>query len=492
MRRSLIRFTACALALLGLLVGPALPQRALPDAAAGPAASAVATPATVTVDLAKSRGAFPFTPGGQVGATPQSWRYGASTLASLQALRPQHTRVWLKFSQAVDVKTRVTDYPRWYDYLDTYHSRSQRLLVNWQSNYDPLVTGGTWSAADLLAAERDMLAHYKQRFPKIEYIEVENEDLVDKAGLPAYYAKYRFMYQVVNAVNALRLGGPALKVGGPTLDIYSELRLGLFLDAYKADPSPAKRLDFVSYHQYLINTAPGQDWTATKDNPAVVATERARVDAMLRARVLPVVPVMVTEIGIFPRDRESALGFDPDLHIQAAAAASLHYHYAGQNGIVPFDWTIDHPENDRKDFFVSTDTGEARPYYNVLRMESLLPATRYQANSDALTARGTGVYGVAAADARTVAAMTWNYQWTAPTSFDARVVFTNLPAAFRTSNVRVTRYRIAGDTHAGPLSVAQTFVIGPRTAGTYYGQTLPLGPNELRLTTLSLTTDPVD
>jgi hypothetical protein len=200
---------------------------------------------------------------------------------------------------------------------------------------------------------------------------------------------------------------------------------------------------------------------------------------------------MVTEVGVFPGTRESTLGFDADLHIQAAALASLHYHYAGQPGIVPFDWTIDHPENDRKDLFVDTATGEARPYYNTLRMESLLPATRFQARSDALSARGTGVYGLAGADASTVAAMTWNYQWTAATRFDSRVIFTNLPTAFRTSNVRVTRYRIATDVHSGPLKPVQTFVVGPRTAGTYYGQTLALEANDLRLTVLSLTTDAV-
>lgn len=453
-------------------------------------ASAAARPNTVSVDLARSRGAFPFAPGGQLSATPNSWKYALQTLQSLDALRLQRARVWLEFAKTVDPVTKVPGYARWHDYLATYHDRAQTLLVNWQTSYDPLVTGGTWSAAELFAAERDMLAHYKRRYPKIEYLEVENEKIWKPEDVPGYYLKYRLMYQVANAVNAMRLPGPALKVGGPTLDIYSEWRLAPFLDAYRADPDPAKRLDFVSYHQYLVNTDASKPWTANKDFPAIVASERSNVDTLLKKRNLPLVPIFVSEVGVFPQLRETPLGLDADLHIQAAALASLHYHYAERPGIVPFDWTIDHPENDRKDLFLDIRTGETRPYYNVLRMESMLPATRYHASSDALSPRGTGVYGLAAADAGTIAAMTWNYQWTGTQTFDSRVVFANVPAAFRTSNVRVTRYRIGTDEHSGPLIPVHTFVIGPRTAGTYYGQTLPLAPNELRLTVLTLTTDP--
>lgn len=476
---------------LAVGLGILLVGASVPDAVASTGAVTAAPPVrTVTVDLSHRIGAFPFRPGGQLGATPNSWRYGAETYASMERLRLERTRIWLRFTDTVDRITGIANYPRWYDYVDTYHSRAASVLVNWRSDYDPLVTGGSWNAERLFAAERDMLAHYKARFPKVEYIEVENEDLAKPEQAPAYYAKYRLMYRVVNAVNAMGLPGVRLKVGGPTLDVFSEGRLKAFLDQFQRDTDPAKRLDFVSYHQYLINTTNVGDWTAQKDNPAIVAKEKATVDALLKAIGRAPVPVLVSEVGVFPGTRESPLGFEADLHIQAAALASLHYHYAGQPGIVPIDWTIDHPENDRKDLFLDTATGEPRPYYNVLRMESMLPPTRYQAASDTLTARGIGIYGMAGADAGTIAVMTWNYQWTNQVTHQSRVVVVNFPAAFRTSNVRVTRYRIAGDVHSGALVPVETFVIGPRTGG-YVGQTLPLGPNELRLTVLTPTTDPV-
>src|SRR5262249_55936877 len=153
----------------------------------------------------------------------------------------------------VDPATRTLNYARWYDYLAAYSSLADSLVVNWQSGYDSMVGGGgTWTYNQLLAAERDMLAHYKARYPKIGYLEAENEAVPTVADVPGYYLKYKLMYQVVNAVNAMRLPGPAIQVGGPTLDVFSTARLGAFLDAYRADPNGTKRLDFISYHQYLI------------------------------------------------------------------------------------------------------------------------------------------------------------------------------------------------------------------------------------------------
>jgi hypothetical protein len=222
----------------------------------------------------------------------------------------------------------------------------------------------------------------------------------------------------------------------------------------------------------------------------MVQTERARLDALLAARGLGTRPVLVTETGVFPGTRQSDLGLEADWHIQAAALASIHYYYQGQRDVVPLDWTIDH-ENDRKDLFVDRASGVPRPYYNEMRMLSMLPPTRYQASSDALSSRGIGVYGLAGASSTKIAAMTWNYQWTNQASYDSRIAFTNFPAAWRTTNVLVERYRIDKDVDSGDLVAVDRYVIGPRTAGTYYSPSFPLDPNELRLMVLTPTTLPV-
>jgi len=456
------------------------------------ASAAVTRPlATVSVDLSKSLGAFPFGLGRQLSATPKSWRYGADTNTALESLALQRARVWLKYPDLLTDGSGELDFTAADEYLTYYHALADRLLLNWQTGYDALSTADGFNADAFVAAQRDALSHFKRSYPKIELIEVENEDFGPGEEVANYYAKYVVMYRAVNGVNADiaagRLPGPALKVGGPTLDIFSTLRLGKFLDAYAADTRPDKKLDFISYHQYLIDTSGVADqWAAFKDYPAVVATERATLLAMLKARGLPAVPSYVSEVGIFPMTRASTLGFDADLHIQAAGVASLHYHYAGQSGVTSFDWTIDHPENDRKDLFVDTATGVPRPYFNTLKMLSMLPTTRYAATSDSLTARGTGVYGLAGANARQIAVMTWNYQWTGQQAYDSRIILTNFPAAFHKSLIEVTRYRLDAATHSGAMAPVETFVIDPRLDGTYYSQTLPLEPNELRLIVLTI------
>ncbi len=357
----------------------------------------------------------------------------------------------------------------------------------WQSNYDPLVTGGGFTAAELAAAERDALAHLKKRYPKIEYIEVENEP----ADIAAYYPKYRMMYQVVNAVSDLKLPGAKLKVGGPTLDTFSDRRLGQFFDLYKADADHGKRLDFVSYHQYLITTE--GHWHEDKDNPAIVATERARVDRMLAARGLVSRPVLITESGMFPAMRGSSpdLGMDADLHIQAAGMASMHYFYLNQRGITPLHWTVDHPENDRKDLFFDTASGLPRPYYNAIRMQSMLPQTRYEASSDRLSKEGIGVYALAAATDKKVAVMSWNYQWTQNKAYNTELTLAHLPKAFRTGNVLVERYKIGKDLHFGEMTKLTSYVITRRADGSFTPPTTALRPNELQLLVLSATDDPV-
>ncbi|MFF4197531.1 hypothetical protein [Nonomuraea sp. NPDC001831] len=456
-----------------------------------PSAATTAAPVPNTVRtgwLVSSEGPFPFPPGRQLSAAPNSWKYGAATNAALAKLGLTQTRVWLEFNQAYDVTTRTPQYSKWYDYLEAYASRSDELLLNWRSDYDPLVTKGTFTRAELFAAQRDMLADYKRRFPSITYLESENE----QADIAAYYPMYKFTYQVVNAVNAMNLPGPKLKIGGPTTDIFTTYRIGKFLDLYAADTDPEKRLDFISYHQYLIDTSSDPDkWQTLKENPAVVSTERAQLDSMLAARGLPKVPAMVSEIGVFPRDRTSSLGMSADLHIQAAALASLSYYYLGQKSVTPYHWTIDHPDNDRKDLFADRFTGVPRPYYNMMLMQSMLPDTRYRATSDQLSDKGIGVYGLAAADDDTFAVMTWNYQWTHQTTYDSKIVISSLPQKFWKNNVLVTRYKIGADSDTDTLKPVEQFVIEPRRGGGYTSQTLSLKPNELRLLVLTPTNLPV-
>ncbi|MDQ1646251.1 MAG: hypothetical protein QOJ50_2435 [Cryptosporangiaceae bacterium] len=434
----------------------------------------------VRVDLGKSLGELPFGPGRALSATPNSWKFGAGTTAKLAALHLDYARVWLRFGDSYEVSMRDPRPENWYEYLRTYDALAKTLVVNWRSDYNPIRTTHQMTEPELGAAERDVLADYKRHFPRIAYLEAENEP----SDVDAYYPRYRFINGVVNAVNALGLPGPPIRVGGPVLDSFSPARLGRFLQLYAADRTPGKHLDFLAYHQYLTTTE--GHWAARKDEPAMVSGERAQVDALLAQWGLPPVPVLVSETGVFPSLRAShPSALDRDLLIQAAGLASVHYFYAGQRGITPFHWTVDHPENDRKDLFSDLETGAATPYYKMVRMQSMLPATRYAASSDRLSAQGIGIYGLAAADSSRIAVMTWNYQWTSPTSHQSRVVVEHLPPLWRDRRIRVDRYKIAADLTGPDLAKVESYEIGARTGGDYRSPAVRLGPNELQLLVLT-------
>jgi hypothetical protein len=435
------------------------------------------TPNTVRVDLARSLGRFPFAPGRQLSAVPKSWQFGPKTEANLDRLGLERIRVWLKFTDLYDVGNRIPWYENAYEYLDTYSSRTDSLILNWQTGYDPVVTSHKLTERELEAAEIGALTDLKRRYPKITYLEVENEP----TSLDRYYPAYRLAYRVVNAVNALGLPGGRLQVGGPALDTFSEQRLNRFFSLYASDPDPHKRLDFVSYHQYLIST--DGSWHEKKDDPAMVASERHRLDVMLADHGLPSVPAIVSETGTFPADRASSLSHSQNLHVQAAGVAAIHYYYAGQRGIVPLNWTIDHPENDLKDLFLDVKSGIPRPAYNAMLMESMLPQTRFAATSDRLSAEGLGVYALAGASDRQVAVMTWNYQWTHQRGYDSRIVLNHLPAPFQRGRIRVEQYTIPADEDSGPMPKVADFEVSG--ADSYRSQRQRLLPNELRLIVLT-------
>ena len=447
---------------------------------------------TVRVDLSKSEGAFSFRPGGQLSATPlgddpHGSGLGDTTYANVDKLGLQNARLWLKFTRVYDTGGHSPTYDKWNPYFDAYSKLSDSITLNWGSDYDSLVTTKKYTEDQLFALERDALAHYKNLYPNLDRIEVENEP----SDIKAYYPKYQFMYRVINAVNAQGLAGKKIQIGGPVTDIFSQNRIGQFLDLYAADKNAGKKLDFISFHEYLINTDGSKEWDDLKTNPAVVSREKSILDKMLRDRGLSSVPALVSETGVFPGDRASDQGFDADLHIQAAALASLDYYYQGQKDITPLDWTLAHDQNARKNMFVDTDSGTPRPYYNEMRMQSMLPSTRYQTTSDALSDKGVGVYGLTGASSDKVAVMSWNYQWTGKTCYNSKIVLSNFGSKFRDSNVLVQRYKVGDDINSGNLKPVEQFVIKPRKDGGYTSQTLPLNPNELRMLVLTPTTMPV-
>jgi len=435
--------------------------------------------ATITVDTGASQGLFNFSAGKQLSSVHMADDkavYSSPTMYLLDALDLRRVRVWIKFKDA-----HANGASSYFTYLDRWNGLADILLANWRTGYDLIGTGG-WTESSLTAANRDLMTTFKTRYPKLELIEAENEPDWEIKDMAAYYQRYKLLYKVIGDVNAKGLPGPALKIGGPVTTRPSYV--AQFLDMYVADTDSRKRLDFISYHQYLF--ASGCSGTnCNKDNPALVRNERSTVDSLLSARGLSTNrPIHVTETGIFPGAATSGTDFPTDLHIQTAGLAAMHYYYLGQPRLYPYHWTVDHPTADRKDMFLDTANGVARPYYNMQRLQGMLPATRYS-SSTSLSSRGIGLGSLAGGDTTTVAVMSWNYQWTGSTYYDAAVSIANLPSAFRTRNVRVERWYIPNHIHEGGLIQVENTVIGPRTGGSYTTSAHRYNANEVRLLRLT-------
>jgi hypothetical protein len=357
--------------------------------------------------------------------------------------------------------------------MSNWNNGASGLYLNWISSYNDQIASGNWTENELLTAQVNALTYYKTQFPNIGFIECENE-MID-TDMTAYYKHYKFMYKVVNAVNAKNLPGGALKIGGPTTSSPTSWYIGKFLDNYKNDSDTNKKLDFISYHQYLFND--------TKDNPAQVATERSTVDSWLSSRGLPSVPIYVSETGIFQTDVSSPLGLPTDYHIQAAGIMAMHYFYSNQKNMVPFLWTVKHPTNSRKDMFVDYTGGVPRPFYNTAKMMTMLPGNRYSSTTS-LTATGLGVGTLAGGTTTKVAVLSWNYQWVNSAGFDVNLLLKNLPSAFKTRNVRVERYLLDSNYDSGELLKVEDRISSALTSGQYQG-TFRHNPNALSMIVLT-------
>ncbi len=438
--------------------------------------------ATVTVDASVSDGTLP--PMGKY----NSWRTDLQNAGDLSVIQQQDWEIYRTSGNLADVhnfSTGTYNFSVLYNYLDQASSVSNSLMWILKHNYSR-VDNGSLTVQQLVDKQATFLGHYKQRYPGLEWIEAGNEIISEDPV--RYYDIYKMTYMVVNAVNAMGHPGPSLKVGGPVDASFNEPRLDDFLDRYVADTDPNKRLDFVSYHQYLFGTS-------NKTNPARVRTEKGNVQSKLSARgISSNIPLMITETGIFATSTTSADfggtgNLDDDLMIQQAALAAIHYWYnegANPQDVYPFHWTLKH-KNPRKDQFVDGQQGTPTPYYNMIKMQQLLNADRISATSNQLTSQGVGVYGLATKSSNSVEVMTWNYQFSGTTSYSTTIQVNNLPSAFNGKDIDVKRYHIDRNTSNYRSGTANLELVENTTVSNpgSYSKTITLDANASDLIVLT-------
>jgi hypothetical protein len=316
------------------------------------------------------------------------------------------------------------------------------------------VTYQQWGDALITA-----LKWYKQRYPNINYLEALNErDWTNPLTKDQYYGFYKQCYRAANAVNADLKPVVPIKIGGVALEsLARETFVTNFLDAYKADTDPGKRLDYFSYHSYA-----NQDFTE-------LSSQLSRIQGWLSARGLPTtLPIHLDEYGPWTYKY-------PETGASTAYAAATcltkvwFWQYSGgttRNQIIPYQYAFK-PNPSTVNFYlysqISKDDTQLTTIGNAMLASSRLQDGRVSASTNALSGF-IGVMPLATASTDKVTILAWNYQgWDRPSPVDYQTNFSiaNLPSGFTNKQVRIRHHLIDATTSnyvANPATAALTQV----------------------------------
>jgi hypothetical protein len=470
-------------------------------------AVASVAPATVKVDFGKSRGAFlhPERYNNLSRARTFPEQRDADVKFFLDnGLHGATYKVWVDAHLIFDPATGAYNYDGITDYLSDVSRLSDNLLVVMDTRV--MIRDGKATPEQVKPIILTIMRELKRRYPQIKYIEAFNEpdhNLAKVLTPSGLYDFYKVYYEAVNQVNAELKPAVPLQLGGPGYMQYGAEWLGPFLDRYKADPSKDKRLDFVSWHGYgrfpegTGATSGPRAYHFYKSDPSEVASERGKLEAMLRARGFDTrIPAFITETGIYPGPSfDNAQDARPDYLIGAAGVPSLHYWYMESPRTVPFNWVLRHFTEERKDQLITRGGADRKtpltntfsPYGNAMAMMAKLKNERVSAQSSALV-KGQGVYAIATQDSSGVAVMVWNYQHVGKQSYKVTIDMNALPANLASKPLRQRLYRIddkVSNYWANPATanLQQVGESGVKT-GRRHSVTLTLTPNALELIVL--------
>ena len=366
-------------------------------------------------------------------------------------------RVWLSDEKIYDKETGKYNYEFTNEYLTAASPATDFILANFK--FVGLIQEWALTPEQAQPIVEKILTDLKSKFPKLRYIEVMNEpdfgpEYQNKITPANYYSYYKVVNEAVNHVNSKSNPAIPLEVGGPAIAKFDLQWLSAFLDDYMKDPSPNKKLDFVSWHAYFEPT--DSSYAFLKDDPSRVKNQRLLFEEELDKRGLSKsIPAFMTEMGIYPGPLFDQQGSFRNDHLrQAAGLASIHYWFLESDHIYPFNWVMRHHVEGRKDQLVTRDEfgdpmvhyDKFTPYGNSLIMFAKLKENRLQASTSTSISEGKGVYALATSDSSGVAAMVWNYQSVHNIGYQTKVVFNNLPTSFENQTFIVKTYRIDFET----------------------------------------------
>lgn len=447
--------------------------------AAAPKEADAATAATVTVnagsvlDTEMNNPSWYLNQSGQKSAATA----GPSFWENLKNGDTKYVRAWYKPTKYYNRSTGVYNYDYQNTYMEQLGKYAQRIILNVDQcdQADMGFNGSTMTITDSTGCRnvlKNGIKEYKKRYPQIEYIEAFNEpdkdwdtETYEMPAIPPkssgyapsaklYYEWFKVFYTVIDEINTELQPAIPLKLGGPALSYNNYPYIDAFLNAYRDDANPAKKLDFISYHQYKERGSGTGDYPG----PADVEDEKAVMVTKLTNRGLdPNTNIFVTEYGVFPGPATGAKGHSAnteaqDQLTQAAAMATTGMYYVKGGMNMPMHWTIDHGDNPRKDMFVDGLDGVPLPYYNMVKMQSMLKTQRINSSTTAgalNSTSGLGVNSLATMDSTGIAVMFVNYQWDQILSgqgmdYNVTTAISNIPASLFSGGrkMRLERYQI--------------------------------------------------
>lgn len=469
--------------------------------------------ANVSVDFGAEQGELPhperYNNFGNVTVFPAQRAQDVSFL-NQQGLHGSVYRTWLSSPGApaadnvfneCDLATQKCDFTPLDAYLTQAGTVSDSVLVN--LNPTDFVTGKR-PIADLEPLLELILRNLKEKYPRVDYVEVFNEPdwqfygQALNAGQPSQatlqpgglYPFYVPFYQAVNKINKGLRSERRIQVGGPAFSFLDPKWFQPFLSAFAADPNPHKRLDFISYHSYLKWDDSYKVPTFYKDDLRMVAADRTTLQGWLKNDGLPKeTPAFITETGIYPGPSFDDPAPKNDYLRQAAAMATDSYMFGNQPNTYMFNWCVRHGSQERKDELVTRTangplTNTLTPYGNVMLMQSMMKDTKVSAVADGLQA-DHGVYALASKDHTGASLMVWNWQHTDDSSYQATIDMSRLPSNLRHGPVRERVYRIdqtTSDYFTDP-STANLQMVDQKTVqlGRTHTESLALTPNAIYL-----------
>lgn len=421
-------------------VVPAMPE--LPPVAGGNGSS------VITIDCAVPQGEVMRFEQSNVHSTTSNLP-GEKARDWLKALNHKTIRTWLalstinskgynyKYSSGAEAETS----------LAYYSTCADSLLIALTAYKSTALPGGGKGVAFQNFIKQTVM-YYKNKFPKIKYIQAGNEP--DYAVAPAvreepadYYEVYKDYYKAINAANAeLGLAGNnrlMLSNGAFTsTTAFSALvdYTNQFLALYAADTDPGKRLDFFSMNCYTEQA-----------NPKIFETAKPQITAALNSKGLSPRPVFVTEYGLSGGDFLPA-AWRRDQIMTAWAPAQLakaFYLYEGGVDRV-FNWAISHGEILHKSELADLNNAYPNPYGYALMFGKEVSdrGTRIKATSAKLSAQGLGINALAAmGNGKGVAVLVWNFNYTNFTpDQEISVKINNIPQAAFTGKINAKVYMI--------------------------------------------------